>query len=73
VREADVLVLLLAGLTTAAIAARLCISPATARSHCRSVLGKLGAPDRTSLRAGLAGASCRAAFDPVIGGSPRFA
>jgi len=73
VREADVLVLLLAGLTTLAIAARLCISPATARSHCRAVLGKMGAADRMALRAGLAGTSRSAAADPDGGGAPRFA
>lgn len=49
-READVLVLLLAGVTTTAIAARLCVSPATARSHCRAVLRKMGAADRRALR-----------------------
>jgi DNA-binding CsgD family transcriptional regulator len=53
VREADVLVLLLGGLTTAAVAARLCIAESTARSHCRAVLRKLGAPDRRTLRARL--------------------
>jgi DNA-binding CsgD family transcriptional regulator len=53
VREADVLVLLLGGLTTAAVAARLCIAQSTARSHCRAVLRKLGAPDRRTLRARL--------------------
>jgi DNA-binding CsgD family transcriptional regulator len=73
VREADVLVLLLAGLTTAAIAARLRISPATSRSHCRAVLRKLGAADRTALRAGFAGAPRLAAGDPGAGGAPRFA
>ncbi len=52
-READVLVLLLAGLPTAAIAARLVVSPHTARTHCRSVLRKLGAADRGQLRASL--------------------
>jgi DNA-binding CsgD family transcriptional regulator len=55
-READVLVLLLRGLTTPVIAARLCIAGSTARSHCRSVLRKLGAPDRRALRAALLGA-----------------
>jgi DNA-binding NarL/FixJ family response regulator len=53
VREADVLVLLLRGLTTPAIAARLCIAPSTVRSHCRVVLRKLGASDRRALRATL--------------------
>jgi DNA-binding CsgD family transcriptional regulator len=58
-READVLVLLLHGYTTPAVAERLCVSPNTARSHCRAVLRKLGAGDRRALRAGLlAGASC---------------
>ena len=51
VREADVLVLLLRGLTTAAVGARLCVSPSTARTHCRAVLRKLGAGDRRALRA----------------------
>lgn len=52
-READVLVLLLAGLSTAGIAGRLCVSPSTARSHCRAVLRKIGAGDRRALRARL--------------------
>ena len=57
-READVLVLVLGGLTTPAIAGRLCVSPSTARTHCRAVLRKLGAGDRRALRARLlAGAS----------------
>ena len=50
-READVLVLLLRGFTTAAVGARLCISPSTARTHCRAVLRKFGAGDRRALRA----------------------
>ena len=54
-READVLLLLCAGLPTADVAARLFISPATARSHCRSVLRKLGARNRSVLRAQLLG------------------
>ena len=52
-READVLVLLLRGFTTAAIGARLCVAPSTARTHCRAVLRKLGAGDRRVLRARL--------------------
>ena len=52
-READVLVLVLAGQTDAAISARLCIAPATARAHARAVLRKLGAADRRVLRARL--------------------
>ena len=52
-READVLVLLLHGLTTPAVAARLGVADSTARSHCRAVLRKLGAPDRRALRARL--------------------
>lgn len=59
-READVLLLLAAGSTTPAVAQRLCVSPATARSHCRSVLRKMGVADRRRLRElvgeGLAGA-----------------
>jgi DNA-binding CsgD family transcriptional regulator len=50
-READVLILLLAGFSTAAVANRLCVSPATARSHSRAVLHKLGAADRRARRA----------------------
>jgi DNA-binding CsgD family transcriptional regulator len=50
-READVLVLLLAGLTTAGIATRLGVAPCTVRSHCRAVLRKFGAGDRRALRA----------------------
>jgi DNA-binding CsgD family transcriptional regulator len=37
------------------VAACLCVSPATARSHCRSVLRKLGVRDRRELRALLLG------------------
>ena len=54
-READVAVLLLHGLTTPALAARLCVSENTARSHCRAVLRKLGFRDRRALRAGSPG------------------
>jgi DNA-binding CsgD family transcriptional regulator len=50
-READVLVLLLGGLTTAAVGERLCVSASTARTHCRAVLRKFGAGDRRALRA----------------------
>ncbi|MGG5258311.1 response regulator [Phycicoccus avicenniae] len=42
-RERDVLRLLVQGLTTREIAARLFISYATARNHIQSVIGKLGA------------------------------
>ena len=52
-READVLVLLLAGCTTAAVAAHLCVAQSTARTHCRAVLRKFGAGDRRALRARL--------------------
>ena len=45
-REWDVLELMRAGLTTAQIADRLFIAPATVRSHVASILRKLGAPDR---------------------------
>ncbi len=68
-READVLVLLLRGLTTAAVGARLCVSASTARTHCRAVLRKLGAGDRRALRALLL------AGDPEVclGGRANFA
>ena len=49
-READVLALVLGGLTDRQIAAELTVSPATARSHVRSLLRRLGAVDRTGLR-----------------------
>ncbi len=55
-READVLVLLLDGLTTPAVAERLGVSVSTARSHCRAVLRKFGVGDRRALRVGLRGA-----------------
>ena len=52
-READVLVLVMGGLSTRAVAERLCLSPATARTHRRALLRKLGAADRCALRAEL--------------------
>ena len=55
-READVLVLLLARADDAGHRRRLCVSPSTARTHCRAVLRKLGAGDRRALRARLLGA-----------------
>jgi DNA-binding CsgD family transcriptional regulator len=55
VREADVLLLVLAGRTTKEIAGQLCLSPATVRSHCRSLLVKAGAADRRALRASCLG------------------
>ena len=55
-READVLLLVLAGFSTAEVAARLWLAPATARSHCRAILRKCGAADRRALRARLIGA-----------------
>jgi DNA-binding CsgD family transcriptional regulator len=73
-READVLVLVLAGLSTAALAERLCVSPATARTHCRALLRKLGAADRRALRARLLGADLGAsvtAGQSAVVGSPR--
>ena len=76
-READVLVLVLAGLSTAALAERLCVSPATARTHCRALLRKLGAADRRALRARLLGAdpgtSAVEVQDAVGGSAQRFA
>ena len=64
-READVLVLLLQGFTTPAVAARLSVAPSTARSHCRAVLRKLGARDRRGLRALLFGPPAGGARHPV--------
>jgi DNA-binding CsgD family transcriptional regulator len=61
-READVLVLLLDGYTTAAIAERLCLSGATVRAHCRAVLRKLGAGDRRALRTRLLAPPATAKF-----------
>ena len=58
-RETDVLLLVLAGFTTPEIAARLGVSQATARSHCRSLLRKCGAPDRRQLRAHFLGGCSR--------------
>jgi non-specific serine/threonine protein kinase len=46
-REHDVLLLIEAGKTNAAIADALFISPATARVHVSNILGKLGAHNRT--------------------------
>jgi len=66
-READVLVLVLGGLSTAALAERLCVSPATARTHCRALLRKLGAADRRALRARLLGAE--PGVPPAVGRS----
>ena len=61
--------LLLNGLTTPAVAARLCVSASTARTHCRAVLRKLGAGDRRALRARFfAGAS-----EVCLGGHVNFA
>jgi DNA-binding CsgD family transcriptional regulator len=63
-READVLVLLLEGLTTPAISGRLCVSSSTARTHCRAVLRKLGAGDRRALRARFLAGPSRAQLRP---------
>lgn len=49
VREVDVLRLLAEGATTSEIAARLEISPATARTHVENMRTKLGAATRASL------------------------
>ena len=56
--------LLLGGLTTPAIAGRLCVSPSTARTHCRAVLRKLAAGDRRALGARLLAGSSGAALCP---------
>jgi len=71
-READVLVLLMAGLATADIARRLCVSPSTARSHCRAVLRKLGAGDRRALRARILAGPEPPAPSPLFGAERRF-
>lgn len=52
-READVLLFVLIGFSTSPIATRLGLSPATVRTHCRSILRKCGAVDRRALRARL--------------------
>ena len=72
-READVLVLLLGGLTTAAIAARLCVSASTARTHCRAVLRKLAAGDRRALRARLLAGPVEPRSAAPVAALPRFA
>jgi DNA-binding NarL/FixJ family response regulator len=55
-REAEVLDLLLVGsLTTAEIARRLYVSPATVRTHVTSLLRKFGVADRTALVAAASG------------------
>lgn len=61
-RECEVLRLVAAGLSNAEIADRLCISPATAKTHVAHMLTKLDARDRVQLviiayQAGLASAS----------------
>jgi DNA-binding NarL/FixJ family response regulator len=60
-REAEVLRLVATGMSNAEIAARLCISPATAKTHVAHLLTKLDARDRVQLviiayQAGLAAA-----------------
>jgi len=76
-READVLVLILDGLSTTALAKRLGVTPTTARTHCRALLRKLGAADRRALRARLFRAEPGARVLPVgstvWGSAQRFA
>ena len=72
-RESDVLLLLLGGLTTGAIAARLCVSTSTARSHCRAVLRKMGAGDRRALRARLFATPVDTPSAALVTALPRFA
>ena len=66
--------LLLGGLTTPAIARRLCVSPSTVRTHCRALLRKLGAGDRRALRArllaGPSGTPLRSPLEPQPQPSP---
>lgn len=52
-READVLLYVLGSFSTSMISGRLRVSPATVRSHCRSILRKCGAANRRVLRARL--------------------
>jgi DNA-binding CsgD family transcriptional regulator len=68
-READVLILLLHGLTTRAVASRLCVAESTARTHCRAVLRKLGTADRAALRALAAVRGGAPAAAPRVAGS----
>ncbi|HEX3965164.1 MAG TPA: response regulator transcription factor [Trebonia sp.] len=48
-RECEVLRLVASGLSNAEIAGRLCISPATAKTHVAHLLAKLDARDRVQL------------------------
>ena len=48
-REHEVLLLVVTGMTNDEVAARLVISPATAKTHLSRILAKLGARDRAQL------------------------
>jgi DNA-binding CsgD family transcriptional regulator len=71
-READVLLLVVSGFTTDAVAATLCVAPATARSHCRAVLRKMGVADRRGLRRLLLPAAVLPAAPPRGAGSGSY-
>jgi DNA-binding NarL/FixJ family response regulator len=49
-REAEVLVLVAAGLSNAEVAKRLYLSPRTVETHVANLLAKTGAASRTELR-----------------------